>query len=275
MLRWFEARIDPYPSAEPALPPGKMLPFFLFYLRGAKRWLVLMALLTAIVALSEVMLFGFIGNVVDWLGKADRATFLQTEWPRLLGMGLFIVVALPVVASLQSMVINQALMPNVPQRIRWMLHRWVLRQSMTYFQDEFAGRIATNLMQTALAVRDTAMKLFDVLNYVSFYFIGALVLAASNDWRLAIPFVVWVCAYGGLLRYFIPRFAETSAAQANARALMTGRVVDAYTNIPTVKLFSHSQREEGYVREAMDEFLPTVYRQMRIATALNVSIYVL
>jgi len=275
MLRWFQARIDPYPSAEPALPPAKMLPFFLFYLRGAKRWLVLMAVFTAIIALSEVALFGFIGNVVDWLGKADRATFLATEWPRLVGMGLFILVLLPCIAALQSMVINQALMPNVPQRIRWMIHRWVLRQSMTYFQDEFAGRIATNLMQTALAVRDTAMKLFDVLNYVTFYFIGALVLAASNDWRLAIPFLVWIAVYLLLLRHFVPLMAEVSSRQANARALMTGRIVDAYTNISTVKLFSHSQREEGYAREAMDEFLPTVYRQMGIATYLNVSIYTL
>jgi ATP-binding cassette subfamily B multidrug efflux pump len=275
MLRWFERRLDPYPTAEPTQPPRKMLAFFLFYVRGAKRWLLLMAICTAIIALSEVTLFGFIGNVVDWLGKADRSTFLQTEWWHLALMAALILLILPVVAVTQASVINQGLMGNLPQRIRWMLHRWVLRQSMTYFQDEFAGRIATNLMQTALAVRDTAMKLFDVLNYVVFYFVGAVVLAATNDWRLAIPFIVWVCAYGGLLRYFIPRFAETSAAQANARALMTGRVVDAYTNIPTVKLFSHSQREEGYVREAMDEFLPTVYRQMRIATALNVSIYVL
>ncbi len=238
--------------------------FFLFYLRGARRWLLLMGTLTAIIALSEVVMFGFIGNIVDWLGKADRATFLETQgWP------------LPLVSALQSMVVNQTMMPNVPQRIRWMLHRWVLRQSMTYFQDEFAGRIATNLMQTALAIRDAAMKVFDVLNYVVFYFLGALVLAASNDWRLAIPFVVWLAVYLGLLRVFVPRMADISNRQASARALMTGRVVDAYTNISTVKLFSHSQREEGYAREAMDEFLPTAYGQMRLASYLNMSIYTL
>ncbi|HVW93319.1 MAG TPA: ABC transporter ATP-binding protein [Devosia sp.] len=273
MLRWFEGRIDPYPSSATLQPPQKLLPFFLFYLKGAKRWLALMAAATAFIALGEVMLFGFIGNVVDWLGKADRTTFLATEWPRLVFVGVFILVVMPIVATLQSGVINQGLMGNLPQRIRWMIHRYVLRQSMSYFQDEFAGRIATNLMQTALAVRDTAMKLFDVLNYVVFYFVGAVVLAAYNDWRLAVPFIVWVCGYAALLRYFIPRFAEVSAQQANARAMMTGRVVDAYTNITTVKLFSHSRREEAYAREAMDEFLPTVYRQMRIASYLGVSIY--
>ena len=190
-------------------------------------------------------------------------------------MGVFILVVLPIVVTTQSLVINQGMMGNIPQRIRWMLHRYVLRQSMSYFQDEFAGRIATNLMQTALAVRDSAMKVFDVLNYVGFYFIGAIALAAANDWRLAVPFVLWLIIYGGLLRYFIPRFADISSKQANARALMTGRIVDAYTNIPTVKLFSHSGREEAYAKEAMEEFLPTVYTQMRIATVLNAAIYLL
>src|SRR6185312_12294642 len=275
MLRWFERRLDPYPTAEPQQPPGKMLAFFLFYLNGSKRLLLAMAVLTATIALSEVVLFGFIGNVVDWLSRADRATFLAAEWPRLVLMGVFILVVLPIVVTTQSLVINQGMMGNIPQRIRWMLHRYVLRQSMSYFQDEFAGRIATNLMQTALAVRDSAMKVFDVLNYVGFYFIGAIALAAANDWRLAVPFVLWLIIYGGLLRYFIPRFADISSKQANARALMTGRIVDAYTNIPTVKLFSHSGREEAYAKEAMEEFLPTVYTQMRIATVLNAAIYLL
>ncbi|MDR3475161.1 MAG: ABC transporter ATP-binding protein [Devosia sp.] len=275
MLRWFETRIDPYPSSEPVMPPAKFVPFVLFYLKGAKRWLALMAVLTASIAISEVSLFGFLGNVVDWLSKANRQTFLADEGWRLWLMGGFVLIVLPIIIALQSMVINQTMLGNLPQRIRWLIHRYVLRQSMSYFQDEFAGRVATNLMQTALAVRDTAMKLFDVLNYVVFYFAGAVVLAAMNDWRLAVPFVVWVSTYALLLRYFIPKLADISSRQAGARALMTGRIVDAYTNISTVKLFSHSQREEAYAREAMEEFLPTVYTQMRLATILNVSIYCL
>jgi ATP-binding cassette subfamily B multidrug efflux pump len=275
MLRWFEARIDPYPLLDSAQPPNRMLPFFLFYLNGAKRWLAVMAVLTAIIALSEVTLFGFLGNVVDWLSQADRTTFLRDQGPRLWLMGIYILVVLPAIITLQSMVINQVILGNVPQRIRWLIHRYVLRQSMSYFQDEFAGRIATNLMQTALAVRDTATKVLDVLNYVVFYFAGAVILAAMNDWRLAIPFIIWLLVYGALLRYFIPRLADISSRQASARALMTGRVVDAYTNISTVKLFSHSQREEGYAKEAMQEFLPTVYRQMGLASYLNIAIYCL
>jgi ATP-binding cassette subfamily B multidrug efflux pump len=273
MLRWFEARIDPYPSASPDMPPRGMLAFCLHYVNGAKRYLVVMAILTATIALSEVSLFGFLGNVVDWLSKANRETFLRDEGLRLWLMGAFVLIALPIVISLQSMVINQTLLGNLPQRIRWMMHRYIIRQSMAYFQDEFAGRIATKLMQTALAIRDVAMKLFDVLNYVIFYFAGAVVLAAMNDIRLAIPFIVWLGLYICLLRFFIPKLADIASRQADGRSTMTGRIVDGYTNISTVKLFSHSQREESYVKEAMQEFLPTVYGQMRLATVLNISIY--
>ena len=275
MLRWFERRLDPYPSAEPTQPPNGLLAFLLHYLKGSKGWFALMMVLTATLALSEIALFGLLGNVVDWLGKADRATFLATEGPKIWIVAAVIVLVLPLVVLGESLAINQTLMPNLPQRIRWVLHRYVLRQSMTYFQDEFAGRIASNLMQTALAVRDTAMKVLNVLNYVIFYFAGAVVLAAISDWRLAIPFILWLIGYGLLLRYFIPRMADISSKQAAARALMTGRVVDAYTNISTVKLFSHSQREENYAKEAMEEFLPTAYGQMRLATILNFALYLL
>jgi ATP-binding cassette subfamily B multidrug efflux pump len=275
MLRWFERRLDPYPPAEPGQPPAGFLPFVLHYLNGSKRWFGLMVVLTAAVALSEIMLFGFLGNIVDWLSSADRATFMATEGPRLWLAGIAVVLVLPVVVALESLVINQGLMGNLPQRIRWLLHRYVLRQSMSYFQDEFAGRIGANLMQTALAVRDTAMKDINVLNYVAIYYAGAVVLAAMNDWRLAIPFLLWLCGYGLLLRYFVPRLAKVSEQQAGARASMTGRIVDAYTNITTVKLFSHSNREASYAKEAMEEFLPTVYRQMGLATLLSIELYIL
>jgi ATP-binding cassette subfamily B multidrug efflux pump len=150
-----------------------------------------------------------------------------------------------------------------------MSHRYLIRQSMSYFQDEFAGRIGAKLMQTSLAVREVVMKLLDMLVYVVVYFTGAVILAASADWRLAIPFLVWLAAYVSMMVYFIPRMGKISQAQADARSMMTGRIVDSYTNIATVKLFSHSNREEAYAREAMDDFLDTVYRQMRLFTVLN------
>jgi ATP-binding cassette subfamily B multidrug efflux pump len=158
-------------------------------------------------------------------------------------------------------------------RIRWNVHRYLLRQSMGYFQDEFAGRIATKLMQTSLAVRETVIKLLDIGNYVLVFLFGTLAVAGASDWRLMIPFASWMAAYALLMRHFVPRMEKISRAQADARSVMTGRVVDSYTNIATVKLFSHSRREQAYAREAMDGFLRTVYPQMRLATHVYSVLY--
>lgn len=269
MLRWFERRLDPYPAGDPVEPPKGLLAFCLHYSHGAKKWLALMAVAAAAVAIGEIVIFGFIGDVVNWLAGADPETFLATDGWKLAMMGAMIVIVLPGFALISTLTMHQTLLGNFPQRIRWMSHRYLIRQSMSYFQDEFAGRIGAKLMQTSLAVREVVMKLLDMLVYVVVYFTGAVVLAASADWRLAIPFLVWLAAYVAMMFYFIPRMGKISQAQADARSLMTGRIVDSYTNIATVKLFSHSNREETYAKEAMDEFLDTVYRQMRLFTVLN------
>jgi ATP-binding cassette subfamily B multidrug efflux pump len=269
MLRWFERRLNPYPAGEPAEPPKGLLAFCLHYSRGAKKWLALMAVTSALIAAGEVLLFAFIGDVVNWLAVADRSTFLATDGWKLGLMGLTIVVLLPALAVISTLTIHQTLLGNFPQRIRWMSHRYLIRQSMSYFQDEFAGRIGAKLMQTSLAVREVVMKLLDMLVYVTVYFSGAVILAAAADWRFAIPFMLWLVAYVSMMIYFIPRLGKISEAQADARSTMTGRIVDSYTNIATVKLFSHSNREESYAREAMDGFLDTVYRQMRLFSVLN------
>ncbi|MBI4047946.1 MAG: ABC transporter ATP-binding protein, partial [Devosia nanyangense] len=246
--------------------------FCLHYSQGAKKWLALMALAAAAIAGGEILLFGFIGDVVNWLAEADRATFIQTDGWKLALMGGVILIVLPLLVVVSTLTMHQTLLGNFPQRIRWMSHRYLIRQSMSYFQDEFAGRIATKLMQTSLAVREVVMKLLDMLVYVVVYFTGAVILAASSDWRLAIPFLFWLVGYIALMRYFIPRLGKIAEAQADARSTMTGRIVDSYTNIATVKLFSHSNREEDYAREAMDSFLDTVYRQMRLFTVLQLSV---
>lgn len=269
MLRWFERRLDPYPAGDPVEPPKGLLAFCLHYSHGAKKWLALMAAAAAAGAISEIVIFGFIGDVVNWLADADRETFIATDGWKLALMGVMAVLVLPGFGLLSSLVNNQTLLGNFPQRIRWTSHRYLIRQSMSYFQDEFAGRIGAKLMQTSLAVREVVMKLLDMLVYVVVYFTGAVILAASADLRLAIPFLLWLVAYSAILFYFIPRLGKISEAQADARSLMTGRIVDSYTNIATVKLFSHSNREEKYAKEAMDQFLDTAYRQMRSVTLLN------
>ncbi len=272
MLRWFERRLDPYPPGDPVEPPKGLLAFCLHYSEGAKKWLALMACAAAAVAIGEIIIFGFIGDVVNWLAEADRETFIQTDGWKLALMGGMVVFVLPAFALISTLTMHQTLLGNFPQRIRWMSHRYLIRQSMSYFQDEFAGRIGAKLMQTSLAVREVVMKLLDMLVYVVVYFTGAVILAAAADWRLAVPFLVWLAAYVSMMVYFIPRMGKISQEQADARSLMTGRIVDSYTNIATVKLFSHSNREETYAKEAMDQFLDTAYRQMRLFTVLNLAV---
>ncbi len=269
LFGWFEGRLDPYPLGEPTEPPKGLLAFCLHYSKGAKKWLALMAVTSALIAMGEVMLFSFIGDIVNWLSSADPKTFLATDGWKLAAMGVVILIVLPLLVLLSALTMHQSLLGNFPQRIRWMAHRYLLRQSMTYFQDEFAGRIAAKLMQTSLAVREVVMKVLDMLVYVSVYFTGAVVLAAAADLWLAVPFLVWLVLYIMMGRYLVPRIGKISQRQADARSLMTGRIVDSYTNIATVKLFSHSSREESYAKEAMDEFLGTVLAQMRLFTLLH------
>ncbi|MBT9384666.1 ABC transporter ATP-binding protein/permease [Pseudooceanicola sp. CBS1P-1] len=272
MFAWFERRIDPYPSEMPGMPPRALWRFVLHYSRGALPWLGLLALGSGLIAIVEVMLFGWLGDLVDRLSDTPRELFWAQNGWRIAGMALVLLVLLPGINALSSMVMHQALLGNFPQRIRWQAHRYLLRQSIGYFQDEFSGRISQRLMQTALAVREVAMKLMDVGSYVVIYFLGALVLAAHQDWRLALPFVVWAAAYCVMLGIIVPRLGRVAQAQADARSAMTGRIVDSYTNIATVKLFSHSDREERWMRDGMDRFLDTVHRQMRLSSAQDITL---
>ncbi|WP_150306286.1 ABC transporter ATP-binding protein [Pseudomonas saliphila] len=275
MFRWFERRIDPFPPEEPTEPPHTLLAFCLHFTRGSWSFLLIAGLLMAGIAVAEVWLFSFLGNIVDWLSEQNRETFLQTEGWKLAAMALVVMVLLPGLVLANSLVTYQALMGNFPMRIRWLVHRYLLRQSMAFYQDEFAGRIATKLMQTALAVRECVIKLIDVLNYVIVYFLGTLLVVGIADWRLAVPMLLWFLGYLLLMRLFVPVMGKVAEQQADARSLMTGRIVDSYTNIQTVKLFSHAGRESSFAREGMDEFMTTVYRQMRLVTQINVSLYAL
>lgn len=275
MFKWFESLLDPFPAAEPDVPPKTLVAFCLYYTRGAWPAIVAMAVLTSLIAIIEVTLFGFLGNVVDWLSSQSRETFLANEGWRLTLISLVVLVALPGVSLLHSLFMHQTLLGNYPMRIRWLVHRYLLNQSMSFYQDEFAGRVATKMMQTALAVRECVMKVLDVLNYVIVYFIGVLVLMASLDWRFTVPMFVWLFLYIFLLRYFIPKLRKVGERQADARSTMTGRIVDSYTNIATVKLFSHSKREESYAREGMTDFLGTVHAQMRYVTVFHFVLYVI
>ncbi|ANT53175.1 ABC transporter ATP-binding protein [Mesorhizobium amorphae] len=275
MFSWFEKRLDPFPAAEPVEPPKTLVAFCVHYTSGAWPYIVVDAVLVTAIAFAEVWMFGFLGRIVDWLSGQNRETFLQTEGWKLASMAFIVLFALPGTVWLHSMLNQQTLMGNYAMRIRWQVHRYLLKQSMGFYQDEFAGRIATKLMQTALAVRECVIKLIGVLNYIIVYFLGMLFIVGSADWRLATPLAVWLIGYIGLLRFFIPRLGKVGQEQANARSTMTGRVVDSYTNIQTVKLFSHARREASFAKEGMAGFLDTVYRSMRLVTVLYGLLYIL
>ena len=269
MFSFFERLTQPFPDAEPTQPPKGILAFCRYYTQGMWKVILAVSVLSAIVAVLEVALFGFLGQLVDWFSEQDRSTFLQNEKWTLIGMGLTVVVFIPGFILLRSLLSRQSLLGNYPMRIRWQAHRYLLGQSLSFFQDEFAGRVATKVMQTALSVRETVMKLLDLMVYISVYFISMVVLIFATDWRLAMPLLVWFVVYVMILKVLVPKLKKVSQRQADARSIMTGRIVDSYTNITTVKLFSHSQREADYARESMGNFLSTVYPQMRLVTVLE------
>lgn len=275
MFSWFERRLKPFPDGNPEQPPKTLVAFCLYYSRGAWPFIFTAGALMMLIALTEVWLFSFIGNIVDWLAEQNRETFVQEQFWGLTGMAAVVLIGLPLLVIFHSLITYQSLLGNYPMRIRWLVHKYLLNQSVTFYQDEFAGRIATKVMQTALAVRECVIKLFDVLNYVTVYFIGTVVIIGAADWRLALPLIVWLALYVVLLRYFVPRLGKVAAAQADARSIMTGRIVDSYTNIQTVKLFSHAQRELAFAKEGMTDFLGTVHRQMRLVTKLYTCLYLL
>ncbi len=272
MLKFFEKLTQPFPAAEPTQPPKGLYAFCRHYSRGMEIPLLTMAALTALLAMLEVTLFGFMGQLVDWLVQKDPATLWQTEQDTLIKMGLLTAVGMPLLVLLHSAVLHQTLLGNYPMTIRWQAHRYLLKQSVSFYSNDFAGRIATKVMQTSLAVRETATKLLDVMVYVLVYFSTMLYLVAEADWRLVLPLLVWLAAYIGLQIYFIPRLKDVASRQADARSDMTGRIVDSYTNIQTIKLFSHTSREADYAKDSMTRFLDPVYQQMRLVTWLSFSV---
>ena len=269
MFRFFENRLDFYPAAEPALPPRRLVPFVWACTQGMRGLIALLTVLAALRAAFDALLFALLGRVVDWIGQADPAHFWAGHGPALAALAAVLLSSIALIA-LHTLVQHQALAIGFPMRLRWNFHRLMLRQSLSFYADEFAGRVTAKVMQTALAVRDVMLTAVDVVIGMGVYMLTLLALTAGMDWRLMLPFALWALAYGLACGYFVPRLGRAGKEQADARSLMTGRVTDAYTNIATVKLFSHSQREAAYAREAMQAFQITGQVQMRLISAFEI-----
>ncbi|HIP76758.1 MAG TPA: ABC transporter ATP-binding protein [Psychromonas hadalis] len=272
LFSYFENLVPALNETEATMPPKGVFAFCMHYTKGYKIPLAIMTSLSALAAIAEVALFGFMGQLVDWLITKNPETLLHEEGLKLLGMSLLVLVVIPLITLLHSLIVHQTLLGNYPMSIRWFAHRYLLKQSFSFYQDDFAGRIATKVMQTSLAVRETVMKLLDVMVYVSVYFFSMIIMVTNADYRLALPMVVWLVIYIALQTYFVPRLRKVAAEQADARSTMTGRIVDSYTNIATVKLFAHTDSELQYAKKGMEKFLDTVYRQMRLATLINITV---
>lgn len=276
LFRFFETRLPAFPDTPMPLPSPSdgMLKFLWACTKGLRGWLLLFMILSAGIGIYEAMLFAWIGNIVDWLGVYTPQN-LWTEKGDVLLMMLAVMIVSPLWIALSSFIHFQTLQGVFPMQMRWRFHQRMLGQSMQFYQDEFSGRVSAKVMQTALAVRDTVMTVTDMFMYVAVYFITTGVILFNLDSLLLIPFIAWFVLVWLAMWYFIPKLKQTAIVQADARALMTGRITDAYANIMTVKLFSHSRRELGYAKNAMGQFLGTVHAQMRWVSYLEVSTHLI
>lgn len=268
IFSWFESRIDPYPEAAPKTPEKGLWRFIWSNIEGVRKWIAVLAVFTVGVGIMEALMFQFMGKVVDWLGTYMPQTLFVEKGHALIGM-MAMVAFFAVWTFFASSVRLQTLQGVFPMRLRWNFHRLMLGQSLGFYQDEFAGRVSAKVMQTALALRDVVMTVADMVVYVLVYFITSGVILSSFDAWLIVPFICWMIGFAMIMRFLIPKLGKTAARQADARSLMTGRITDAYSNIATVKLFSHGAREAAYAKQSMEEFMVTVHAQMRLATLLH------
>ncbi|MDQ6646003.1 MAG: ABC transporter ATP-binding protein/permease [Pseudomonadota bacterium] len=272
MFRWFESLIDAFKEPAGDMPPTSVWRFYAFYLRQVWPVFAVAIVVGFVVAIIEVSLFGFIGSIVDMAKGVPAADFFRQHGNQLLWMGFVAVILRPLFMGLHDLLVNQAIVPSVTNRIRWQNHHYVIRQSLGFFQNDFAGRIANRVMQTGGALRSSAVQIVDAIWYVTIYTGSAIVLFAQADFWLAAPLFVWVFLYVGLLWFFIPRLKQRSWKASEARSKLMGRIVDGYSNVLTLKLFAHTRREDAYVAEAMGEQTSRLRQMTRVTTALDSSI---
>ncbi len=275
MFRWLERLVDPYPTKNLNQPlPTRFFPFVWQAAYGVRRYLLILVLCTAGAASFEALLYSKIGDLVNWLSQSRPETFLDQHASNLTLLSI-ILLANILFASAQSLIKHQILYSNFPMRLRWRFHNLLLKQSLDFFHNDFAGRLSAKVMQTALAIREFWVILGDMLAYVLIYFVTINIVLGAISPLLILPLMVWLFLFICAACYFIPRLSKISSLQADARAVMTGRVTDAYTNIQTVKLFAHAGRESQYAKSSMQEFMVTVYKQMRLGAQYEISILML
>jgi ATP-binding cassette subfamily B multidrug efflux pump len=275
MFRFFETSLAPTAVPDNAEPPAGLAAFYWHFARQAKALFIGLFAIGFVVALLDVMIPVFIGKVVTLVTESRPEMLLATSWPWLLGMAIVLLVLRPAAFTIQHLLINQAIAANVSNRIRWQNHWHVSRQSWTFFQNDFAGRIATRVMQTGPAIRESLVALLTAVWFIMIYGTSSLILLASADRWLALPVLLWFAGYVVMLRYFVPRMQNKSKVMSEARSMLTGRIVDTYTNIVTVKLFARAKDEDAYVREAVDHHTGRFHESLRLNTLFALTLIML
>ncbi|WP_095080230.1 ABC transporter ATP-binding protein [Pseudomonas sp. Irchel s3h17] len=272
LYRRFEKLIDIFRDAPTAAPPDRVLPFYTYYLRQVWPSFAALLVIGLFGALIEVALFSYLSRIIDLAQGTPNADFFKVHGVELAWMAVVALVLRPVFVGLHDLLVHQTLSPGMTSLIRWQNHSYVLKQSLNFFQNDFAGRIAQRIMQTGNSLRDSAVQAVDALWHVLIYAISSLVLFAEADWRLMIPLLTWIAAYLGALYYFVPRVKERSVVSSDARSKLMGRIVDGYTNITTLKLFAHTNFEQQYAREAIAEQTEKSQLAGRVVTSMDVVI---
>jgi ATP-binding cassette, subfamily B, multidrug efflux pump len=275
MFKRFEnlvSRVDAPAHTAESGPPASLLGFYWHFVRQTK-WLYIAMLLTGLaVALVDLLIPVFIGRMVSLMTATDRTSALAEQMPLLVSMALLILIGRPVVVMLDSLIRNNAVLPGVTTLIRWQSHWHVLRQSWAFFQNDFAGRIANRVMNTANSLRESVVASIRAVWYILVYGLSSLALMLATDARLAIPMLLWITGYAVFLRYFVPRLRDLSKVSSEARSAVMGRVVDSYSNILTVKLFARTRDEDAYVRESIDEHRTRIADHMRMITGFMLTL---
>ena len=269
MFTLFERLLKPTDLPEEAEPPPGFIAFFWHFARQAKGLFVALFAAGFVVALLDSTIPVFMGRIITLITATPPDQLFATFWPHLAGMAVVLLIARPIAQASQNLIANQAIAANVSNRIRWQNHWYVVRQSWAFFQNDFAGRIANRVMQTGPAIRETLVALITSVWYILVYGTSALILLSSADPVLALPVVLWFLGYLVMLRVLVPRMRDRSKAVSEGRSMLTGRIVDSYTNILTVKLFARAREEDAYVRDAIDQHTELFYRSLRLNTLFS------
>ncbi len=275
MFAFFERLFDPLAPAEIVRPPDSTRAFFRHFLMPIKGLLLAILAVSGLAALSELALYAFLGAIVEWMAETGSESFLETHGTALIAMAVVAIIIRPAAVIFSRGLITLGLTPGLTNRVRWHNYRYVLRQSLSYFQNDFAGRIAQKVMQTGHAVREATLNVIDGVWFLLIFLFGTMAIFIGLDWRLLLPIAVWALGYIAVIVFLVPQVRGRSAALSEANSALTGHVVDSYTNIQSVKLFAHAEREEAFAHESLRRHTRAFRNLMRLVFSLTMTLTLL